>query len=132
VGDFNEDGKADVSTFLSSGEIDLLMGRSNPAFDEHISKPMWLGNPSAAAVADVDKDGHADVIAVSPNNGTNTVSILLGDGQGGLSLALELAGLAGPITGLAVGDLNGDGLPDIVVFDPIDGALLTFLNTTGP
>src|SRR5438445_331571 len=69
--------------------------------------------PQAMAVADVDKDGHADVVVV--NGGASPgLSVLMGQADGSLGAPLPYSGGTSP-TAVAVGDVNGDGYPDIVV-----------------
>jgi hypothetical protein len=71
-----------------------------------------VGNaPSALAAADLDDDGDVDL--VSANVGGNDLSVLLGDGAGGLEVASTLAAGLQP-RGLAIGDLDQDDRLDIV------------------
>ena len=56
-------------------------------------------------------------IAVA-NRPSNTVSILLGDGKGAFSAPTHHLARLAPYW-VTVGDLNGDGLPDLAVADSI-------------
>jgi hypothetical protein len=59
-----------------------------------------------------DEDGNLDV--VTANRGTNDVSILRGVGDGHLQAETRIKVGKGP-AGLALDDLNGDGLNDLVI-----------------
>ena len=72
-------------------------------------------DPSFAVVADFNDDGNSDlaIANVGYSSSVGTVTILLGNGNGGFSLAGSNAvGTAGGV--LAVADFNGDGKLDIV------------------
>ena len=77
--------------------------------------------PVAATIADVNGDGNGDVVVV--NGDDSDVTILLGNGSGGLattSVGYAFGGefICCPLQGPAiVMDLNGDTLPDILVAD---------------
>jgi hypothetical protein len=68
--------------------------------------------PDSVAVADLNGDGKLDLIIA--NAGSNTVSVLLGNGAGGFASAISFNVGAGPAS-VAVGDLNGDGKLDLAV-----------------
>src|SRR5262245_16870238 len=71
-------------------------------------------NPQAVAVGDFNNDGIGDI--ATANSGSGTVSVLsgkAGNDAGTFQPAVNLAADTGT-HGLAVGDLDKDGLPDIV------------------
>ena len=79
---------------------------------------------AAPLIVDLDQDGRRDV--VTPNTVTDSVTVLLGQGDGsfrhGLSLALQQGGVGfnrGPTSAVA-GDFTADGVADLVVSDGID------------
>jgi hypothetical protein len=65
----------------------------------------------AVAVGDFNNDGNPDLVVANENS--NTVSVLLGTGNGTFRAAQTFAVDQGPVA-LAVADFNGDGKPDIV------------------
>ena len=104
VADVNGDGKPDL--ILRNG---ILFGTGSGNFSPEVGVP---GGGSIDAVADINRDGFADLVVANSNN---TVSVLLGNGNGtfkqtGQSFAVGLKPIA-----IAVADLNGDGNPDVVV-----------------
>ncbi len=68
--------------------------------------------PSALVSGDLNGDGIPD-LAVT-NTGTNTVTVLLGNGHGGFTLNQTLQ-VGGTPSGIAAFDLNGDGNIDLAV-----------------
>ena len=69
-------------------------------------------NPYSAVMGDFNGDGKQD-LAVS-NLGNQSISILLGTGNGGFQTPINYYGLPGP-SYLATADFNGDGKPDLAV-----------------
>jgi hypothetical protein len=67
--------------------------------------------PVAEAVADFNADGKPDLVVA--NQGSSTVSVLLGNGDGTFQARTDYAVGTTPVA-VAVGDFNGDGKLDIV------------------
>jgi hypothetical protein len=86
-----------------------------PMFTEAPGSPFPVGTkPSSVAVADFNGDGKQD-LAVA-NEGSNNVTVLLGDGTGRFKaepVSSFKAG-SGPFS-MAVADFNGDGKPDLAI-----------------
>jgi hypothetical protein len=91
--------------------VDALEDRTMPSF---FTAPTFaVGTaPHGEAVGDFNGDGKVDLAVV--NEGSNTVSILLGNGDGTLRPKTDFATGAQP-WGIAVGDFNGDGKLDLAV-----------------
>jgi len=113
VGDFNGDGKFDTVSLDSTGRsINILLGNGDGTF----GLPASFIVPETAfatAVADVNHDGKADVLTLASTalSGPETVSVLLGNGDG------TFVDTPAPVSsnGLAVveGDFNRDGKADL-------------------
>lgn len=78
-------------------------------------------------VADVNGDGHADVLVA--NQEDDSISLLLGNGEGQLVVAGEFAAGATP-SDMGLADIDEDGIPDLVVANH-DQDYLTLLPGTG-
>jgi hypothetical protein len=86
-------------------------------------------NPQAVATADFNNDGRLDV--VTANYDAGSVSVLLGNGQGGFGAAISSPAGANP-NSLAVGDFNSDGKLDLAAAnDGTTGVSLMFGNGDG-
>ncbi|HEX4122255.1 MAG TPA: VCBS repeat-containing protein, partial [Verrucomicrobiae bacterium] len=68
-------------------------------------------NPDAVATADFNHDGNVDVVAA--NNSSGTVTVLLGDGRGGMTFKTNCPGGIVP-EGVGAGRFNSNGFPDMV------------------
>jgi hypothetical protein len=129
VGDFNGDGLLDVAVANfglqvggNDGRLSILLRRSDGGFNQTL---LTLGiNPNAVAVADLNRDGIPDVVV--SNFGSNTVSVLLGNGDGTFQAAQNFNTGSGP-DAVTAGDFNGDGIPDLAVANQKDGTVSILL-----
>ncbi|WP_348263298.1 VCBS repeat-containing protein [Telmatobacter sp. DSM 110680] len=139
--DFNLDGLPDiVTTNLDEDTVTILMSDGKGGFREATGSPFPAGaKPWQVAVGDFNRDGKIDLAIIPyerdvPRADQVTVTALLGDGKGGFSPShaqgLSLEGCHGP-NSLAIGDLNGDGFPDIVVHCAESPSLAIFLGGPG-
>jgi sugar lactone lactonase YvrE len=95
------------------------------------SSSIAMNNESnAIATADFNGDGIPDLAVSDSNSGKTTLTILLGNGDGTFT-----ATTTSPTVGLypdsiAVGDFNGDGIPDLAVTS-VDNSIVTILLGNG-
>ena len=76
------------------------------------ARPVSSGKFKTVTLSDLDNDGNADLVAAGSQPTMLTISY--GDGQGRL-LSPETLATRGDILSLAVGDVTGDGVAEIVI-----------------
>ena len=138
VADLNGDGRPDLAVANvksttctgAQGTIDALFADGNGGFQGSVR--FGGGGYETIAATDIDGDGDADLLALdSGANGggwtqTSQVSVFLNDGGGRFGAPLHYATGSNP-TSMTVGDLNGDGRPDMAVATS-RGAITVLLN----
>ena len=153
VADFNGDGKndialasgfAEVSQGASDGTISVLLGNGDGTMRsaQYINENPNGTNPTvagAAAAADFNGDGFQDLIFPSgcgPGDSCTSsgFTLLLSNGAGGYQAPLSFTAPVNGANFLAVADFNGDGKPDVAVFNNCDASctgssVSIFLNT---
>lgn len=112
VADFDGNGSPDILT--SDGTLNLGDGHGNFSTGTQVS-----GTP--LAVADVNGDAKADIV----EQGTGTLLVLLGAGDGTFHAAISTASGAS-LTNIVAADLNGDGKADVIGF--FNNALLVYIS----
>lgn len=107
--DLDEDGLRDVVIGHDTGITVLRADGSGSLRPGVVTAD---GDANTLAATDVDRDGHADIISLGWNRGA---TIFYGDGHGGFRQKLPLATNAQGYNDHEVGDLTGDGVPDLAV-----------------
>lgn len=124
--DLNGDGHLDFAA-ASSGDrrVEVGLGTGTGSFQTAREYPTGL-NAEAVTVADLNQDGHADLLLTGVQISSDTLSVLLGSGDGsfGAPQLFFTAGL-GPA---AVGRFNADSFPDVAVPDYDHGTVSVLLN----
>jgi hypothetical protein len=153
VADFNGDGKndivlasglAEVSQGGSDGTISILLGNGDGTMRsaQYVNENPNGTDPTvagAAAAADFNGDGFQDLIFPSgcgPGDSCTPsgFTLLLSNGAGGFQAPLSFTAPVNGANFLAVADFNGDGKPDVAVFNNCDASctgtsVSIFLNT---
>lgn len=118
LADINGDGAPDIFTTNvrnSLGEVRVLAGDGGGGFTVLAGSPFAVGNgPESVVLGDVNDDGATDI--VTPNSGSNDVTVLVGDGGGGfMELADSPIVFATDPTDIGLGDIDSDGILDAVI-----------------
>lgn len=146
LGDFNGDGKLDLGVTscytrdILAVSYPILLGQGDGNFTAAAGGTPPAGNfacPASGVLADFNGDGKLDLAAVNPPQllppgpDDNTVSILLGNGDGSLRTPVEFPTGSFPFSA-AAGDFNGDGRLDLAVANDADNTVSIFLQQLVP
>jgi hypothetical protein len=118
---------AELHIFLGNGTGSLTYNATYPAPNSGNTNP----GPNSIVAADVNGEGKIDLVAMTPYNG---VFVFLGNGDGTFQAPVVnttvCTNAIGNCESLAVGDLNGDGKPDLALQsnDTTGGGISILLN----
>ena len=114
--DINSDGKLDFAVVNGTkNNVSIVLGNGDGTFN--IVATLAVGSsPIGIAAGDLNGDGHPDLAVTNNGSGSggNSVSILLGIGNGQFQPATSFPVAAAPV-GLAIADLNHDKKLDLAV-----------------
>ena len=139
------DGKGDSK----HDAIDVLMGNGDGTFQPAVTYFSGGSLIDTVTVADMNGDGIPDLVVVGECQkigirigcgGTGTVSILVGNGDGTFQSPVTYSSGGYEGSAIAIGDVNGDGRPDLIVTNACgnnenscgssDGSVAVLLNET--
>ncbi|WP_423833250.1 FG-GAP-like repeat-containing protein [Streptomyces manipurensis] len=122
--DVNGDGNRDIWSNDLFGSLLTYTGQGNGKFSAMISSPKSFANAQVANLGDWDDDGYNDMLALHPKPGVSGKKLWAygNNGQGAVIGSTELS-VARPEDNhwsdadqvIAPGDLDKDGIPDILV-----------------
>jgi len=137
LGDMDEDGCLDAVQLSGYGFLNIGKGTCDGNFTEGAAIAEMGDIEPALKLADVNGDGHLDVIGSAAfyfvggggygNEGGYLVSVLKGDGTGNVAPAQIYRGETNAFS-LTVADFNGDNKPEIITADSLENRTSLFLN----
>ncbi len=125
AGDFNADGKLDLAvTNNTDSTVSILLGHGDGTFAAPVTYLVGR-QPHHVVAADFNGDGILDLAIGCASE--YSVAVLLGGGSGGHGDGTFGPPVRYPLnnycTGVAVGDVNGDGIPDLVATEYTSGTV---------
>jgi hypothetical protein len=133
TGDFNGDGITDVAVGVNPGPgntgasgVYVLLGQANGTLAAPVKIDSSL-NPTGLAAADINGDGKSDLVVAdqgssSPSQVNGALHVYLGTANGTFTAAAAPTTTATYYSVVALGDLNKDGKPDLIVGGNVAGA----------
>ena len=139
IGDLNGDGKPDlVIANNNSNTVSVLLNTTTPGATTptYSAKTDFTteSQPRSVAIGDLNGDGKPD-LAIS-NYSSGTVSVLLSTTTPGANTAVYAAktdfATGSGLLSVAIGDLNGDGKPDLAITNRFSNTVSVLLNNPPP
>lgn len=122
--DLNGDDRIDLAvTNLDESRVAILFGEGDGTFEApgflSVREEDSTGSaePRSIVIADIDRDGGLDII--TGNAGGDSVAVLLGDGEGAFTEAVEYDAGNFPLD-VNLADINKDGKLDLVLVNGVD------------
>src|SRR5690349_6624961 len=114
IGDLNGDGHPDI--VLVKGRhwqltTKIFLGDGKGHFSPGAELPSNATKSYSGSLADMTKSGHLDIVL--SNDSPDPKLVLVNDGKGQFKIGGTYGDPKWPTRNAAVGDLNGDGIPDI-------------------
>ncbi len=125
AGDLDHDGRADLVVVSANDKTLRVLQNVGGGFGGASVVTLPLA-PRGVAVADMNADGNLDAVVTLGAPGSGIVQVYLGDGGGSLALASSQAA-GNNLAGVVVGDVNGDGAPDVAAASEGSNQVLVLL-----
>jgi len=136
LADLDDDKQLDaVVVMQTTGELAFFKGDGKGGFAEAARFTTRGRLPSCVKLADINRDGKLDAV-VSHSFSDDSIVIFYGDGGFRFSVSQEIllgedrVALEAEIRDIAVGDLSGDGRPDIVAACHTSKEVVLFVNAS--
>ncbi len=130
IGDFNNDGILDIATANSANTVSVMLGTGDGNFGTHVDYA--IGNTGTCsggiglAAANLTNNGDLDLVATNCN--ANTVSVLLGNGNGTFQTHQDYPVGTTPVA-VAIADFNNNGILDLAVANSVGNTISVLLGT---
>jgi len=110
AGDFNGDGKQDIVSMSWGAPVQVLLSNGDGTFRAIEEGTVTEFTPEGCAVGDFDGDGKLDIAVASDSPGV--ITIAFGEGNG--KFYTKMVNVPMQVYGLTAGDVNGDGILDLI------------------
>ena len=125
VADVNGDGKLDIVTANVNGSsprgsVGVLLGNGDGTFRKAVAYDSGGVGALAVAIGDVSGDGKPDLLVANCggadgcNGGDGVAAVLLGNGDGTFQAPVTYDAGGYDTNSVVLGDVNGDGKPDVI------------------
>jgi hypothetical protein len=132
VGDINGDGRTDIlygTGQYASAVLHPLLAQPNGSFTPGADIPLPTTISSRCKLADINGDHVLDLVCAGFGLPTSSIAILKGNGDGTFQSAIlsNLPATTSILHIAAIGDINNDGHPDVIVTDTPNSVVFPLL-----